>query len=44
MDRLPVVPPHSPKFRVPQQVVRLGALRWSVPVEPTHQFYLFGYL
>jgi hypothetical protein len=31
MDRLPVVPPHSPKFCVPSQVVRLGALRRSAP-------------
>ena len=31
MDHLPVVPPHSPKFCVPSQVVRLGALRRLVP-------------
>ena len=44
MDRLPVVPPHSPKFCVPQQVVRLGALRWSVPggtYPPILSFWLF---
>ena len=31
MDHLPVAPPHSPKFCVPSQVVRLGALRRLVP-------------
>jgi hypothetical protein len=42
MDRLPVVPPHSPKFCFPSQVVRLGALRRSAPGGTYSQILPFG--